>query len=40
MDASSVSLAAAASGFANDARAIFRLSFYFGLFQFFMPVIG
>lgn len=40
MDASAVSLAAAAAGFAKDGRAIFRLSFHFGLFQFLMPVIG
>ena len=40
MDAAAVSLAAAASGYASDARAKFRLSFHFGLFQFFMPVIG
>jgi len=40
MDASAVSLAAAAAGFAKDARARFRLSFHFGLFQFFMPVLG
>ena len=40
MDASAVSLAAAAAGFAADARAKFRLSFHFGLFQFFMPVLG
>ncbi|MCF6249590.1 MAG: manganese efflux pump MntP family protein, partial [Desulfobacula sp.] len=40
MDACAVSLAAAASGFAKDVRAVFRLSFHFGLFQFFMPVIG
>ena len=40
MDASAVSLAAAAAGFAKDARAVFRLSFHFGLFQFLMPVIG
>lgn len=40
MDASAVSLAAAAAGFATDARAKFRLSFHFGLFQFFMPVLG
>jgi putative Mn2+ efflux pump MntP len=40
MDASAVSLAAAAAGFANDARARFRLSFHFGLFQFLMPVLG
>ena len=40
MDASAVSLVAAASGFAKDSRSIFRLAFHFGLFQFFMPVIG
>ena len=40
MDASAVSLAAAAAGFAKDARAVFRLAFHFGLFQFFMPVLG
>ncbi len=40
MDASAVSLAAASAGFANDARAKFRLSFHFGLFQFLMPVLG
>lgn len=40
MDASAVSLAAAAAGFAKDARAVFRLAFHFGLFQFLMPVIG
>jgi putative Mn2+ efflux pump MntP len=40
MDASAVSLAAAAAGFAPDARAKFRLSFHFGLFQFLMPVAG
>ncbi|MCP4719329.1 MAG: manganese efflux pump [Desulfobacteraceae bacterium] len=40
MDAAAVSLAAAASGFAKDGRAVFRLAFHFGLFQFFMPVAG
>lgn len=40
MDASAVSLGAAASGYAGDARATFRLSFHFGLFQFLMPVAG
>lgn len=40
MDASAVSLAAAASGFAGDGRAVFRLAFHFGLFQFMMPVLG
>jgi len=40
MDASAVSLVAASAGYANDSRASFRLYFHFGLFQFFMPVIG
>ena len=40
MDASAVSMAAAASGYANGPRPIFRLSFHFGLFQFFMPIVG
>ncbi len=40
MDASAVSLAASAAGYVKDARAIFRLSFHFGLFQFLMPVLG
>ena len=40
MDASAVSLSAAAAGFAKDGRAKFRLSFHFGLFQFLMPVLG
>ncbi len=40
MDASAVSLAAAAGGYAKDNRAIFRLVFHFGLFQALMPVIG
>jgi putative Mn2+ efflux pump MntP len=40
MDAAAVSLAAAAGGFAKDGRAVFRLAFHFGLFQFIMPVIG
>ncbi|THB80467.1 MAG: manganese efflux pump [Desulfobacteraceae bacterium] len=40
MDAAAVSLAAAAAGYAKDKRAIFRLSFHFGLFQFMMPVAG
>jgi putative Mn2+ efflux pump MntP len=40
LDASAVSLVAAASGFANDSRSIFRLAFHFGLFQFLMPVMG
>jgi manganese efflux pump family protein len=40
MDAVAVSLAASASNRARGARATFRLSFHFGLFQFLMPVIG
>lgn len=40
MDAAAVSLGAAASGYANEPRAVFRLSFHFGLFQFMMPVLG
>jgi putative Mn2+ efflux pump MntP len=40
MDASAVSLAAAASGYADTTRAKFRLSFHFGLFQCLMPVLG
>ena len=40
MDATAVSLVAAASGYAGDPRAVFRLSFHFGLFQFIMPILG
>jgi manganese efflux pump family protein len=40
MDASAVSLAAACSGYADTPRAMFRLAFHFGFFQFIMPVIG
>ncbi len=40
MDASAVSLGAAAAGYAKDGRAVFRLAFHFGLFQFFMPLVG
>lgn len=40
MDASAVSMAAAACGFAQNRRAVFRLAFHFGLFQFIMPVAG
>ncbi len=39
-DAATVSLAAAAAGFASNRRAAFRLWFHFGLFQFLMPVLG
>lgn len=40
MDATAVSLAVVASGRSRGNRAAFRLAFHFGLFQFFMPVIG
>jgi manganese efflux pump family protein len=40
MDAVAVSLAASATQRARGARATFRLSFHFGLFQFLMPVAG
>ena len=40
MDAAAVSLAASAAGYAGNPRAVFRLSFHFGLFQFLFPVIG
>jgi putative Mn2+ efflux pump MntP len=40
MDAFAVSLGAGASGHARGGRAVFRLSFHFGLFQFLMPVLG
>ncbi len=40
MDAFAVSLGAGASGKSSSRRAIFRISFHFGLFQFFMPILG
>jgi manganese efflux pump family protein len=40
MDAVAVSLAASASNRARGSRAMFRLSFHFGLFQALMPIIG
>jgi len=40
MDAFAVSLGAAAAGFAGSRRAVFRLAFHFGLFQFLMPLLG
>ena len=40
MDAFAVSLVAGAAGQARGARPAFRLSFHFGLFQFFMPLVG
>ena len=39
MDAFAVSLAAGAPG-SHGPRAVFRLAFHFGLFQFLMPVLG
>jgi putative Mn2+ efflux pump MntP len=40
IDAFAVSMAAAAAGRVSGPRAVFRLAFHFGLFQFFMPIIG
>jgi manganese efflux pump family protein len=40
MDAAAVCLAASAAGYAGNARAVFRLSFHFGLFQGLFPVLG
>ena len=40
MDAFAVSIGAGTSGFMNNKRAKFRISFHFGLFQFLMPIIG
>jgi putative Mn2+ efflux pump MntP len=40
MDAFAIAVAATATGKIDNKRAIFRLSFHFGLFQFLMPVIG
>ncbi len=40
MDAFAVCLAAGTQKRSSGPRPIFRLSFHFGLFQFFMPVIG
>lgn len=40
MDAFAVSIAAATTGYINGPRPVFRLSFHFGFFQFFMPIIG
>ncbi len=40
MDASAVSMTAAASGYAYQSRQVFRLAFHFGLFQGVMPLIG
>jgi manganese efflux pump family protein len=40
MDAAAVSLAASAAGYAGNPRAVFRLSFHFGLFQGLFPILG
>jgi manganese efflux pump family protein len=40
MDAFAVSIGIASSGQARGPRPVFRLSFHFGLFQFFMPILG
>ncbi len=40
IDACAVSLAASTSGYTPNGRAVFRLAFHFGLFQFLMPVLG
>ncbi|MEI8064402.1 MAG: manganese efflux pump MntP family protein [Verrucomicrobiota bacterium] len=40
MDAGAVCVGAATTGFAANRRAVFRLVFHFGLFQFLMPVLG
>jgi len=39
-DAFAVSISAGSSNAAAGQRAVFRLSFHFGLFQFLMPIIG
>ncbi len=39
-DAFAVSISAGSSGATTGPRAMFRLSFHFGLFQFLMPIIG
>jgi putative Mn2+ efflux pump MntP len=40
LDCFAVSLALSASGYLNDRRAVFRISFHFGLFQSLMPIAG
>jgi len=40
MDALAVSIALSGTGRIDNKRAIFRLSFHFGFFQFMMPIIG
>jgi putative Mn2+ efflux pump MntP len=39
-DAFAVAVAVGAGGHARDLRSMFRLSWYFGFFQFMMPVLG
>jgi manganese efflux pump family protein len=39
-DAFAVSIAAGATGATRGRRSMLRLSFHFGLFQFFMPILG
>lgn len=39
-DACAVSMCVGAGGFAGDLRSRLRLAWHFGLFQFFMPVLG
>jgi putative Mn2+ efflux pump MntP len=40
MDSFAVSIGAAATGKLNNKRAIFRISFHFGLFQALLPLLG
>jgi len=40
MDCFAVSLGIGTTGYANNRRALFRLSYHFGLFQALMPVLG
>ena len=40
IDNGAVCVGTATAGFANNRRAVFRLVFHFGLFSFFMPVLG
>jgi manganese efflux pump family protein len=40
MDCFAVSLGIGTTGFANNPRSLFRLSYHFGLFQALMPVLG
>ena len=40
MDSFAVALGAAASGKINNKRAVFRISFHFGLFQALLPLLG